>query len=619
MAGTDYTLRILIDAEDRASGALRGVRGALSDLGGNVRLLGTAALAGLGTVATVAAGAGAALSKLAIDAAPLQDIRAAFDGLAKSAGRSGDEMLRALQRSTAGMISQRDLMLSFNVAAQLVGTDFAVNLPEAMQYLSRVAAATGQDMNFLLNSLVVGVGRLSPMILDNLGIQVSLSEVTERAARMFGVQAEQLTESQMRAGMMAVALEKLRANTAAIPDVTQSAAAQWARLRATLADVRDEVGLAFVPALSGLLAVLQPLVQAALPVLSDWLQRAGVFAAQVANALGMFIQQVASGVDPVVALREALRQFGLEEIATAIGQVRDAVARLWAQMRPYVEQVAQWIGKHVELRDVLVALGIVVASVVIPALVSLVSSALPVVGTAALLIAAVSAVRQAWESDFLGIRTFVLSTLQSIQQWWVEHGERVKATVRAFLDALKAIWERFTAFWREIFAAFRAAFEGDWYAFGEHLRAAFDQAWENIKNIARAAIGWFRSVDWGEVGRAIISGIADGIRSAAGWLADAARDAARAALEAAKGFLGIRSPSRVFEEEVGKQIVLGWMRGIQDLQPRLNATIAGASAGGAKAAQPAESRTIIIYGGITVQGDASHPSVLRQLWELGYA
>jgi len=73
------------------------------------------------------------------------------------------------------MATNRDLMLSFNKASTLVSVDFAKQLPDAMQYLGKVSLATGQDLGFLLDSLVTGVGRVSPMILDNLGIQVALS------------------------------------------------------------------------------------------------------------------------------------------------------------------------------------------------------------------------------------------------------------------------------------------------------------------------------------------------------------------------------------------------------------------------------------------------------------
>jgi len=157
------TIEIVIKGEDRASGVLK-------KIGGAVGTLGKAAMYGLGALAAAGGVAGAAMAKLAIDAAPLEGIEKAFEGIAEASGKSADEMLRALEKGSAGMIAQRDLMKSYNLAAQLVGDQFANQLPEAMGYLGKVAAATGEDMGFMMDSLVRGVGRLSPMILDNLGI-----------------------------------------------------------------------------------------------------------------------------------------------------------------------------------------------------------------------------------------------------------------------------------------------------------------------------------------------------------------------------------------------------------------------------------------------------------------
>ena len=172
--------------------------------------LGTIAKVGLGGVTVAAAGALAGMGKLATDALPLQGVADAFAGITENAS----EALGVLREGSLGMVRDTDLMQSYNQAAQLVSKSFADQLPDAMQYLSKVSAATGEDMGFLLDSLVKGVGRLSPMILDNLAIQVSTSEATERAAKMFGVEASALTKTQSQAGMMSVVLEKLQANTA---------------------------------------------------------------------------------------------------------------------------------------------------------------------------------------------------------------------------------------------------------------------------------------------------------------------------------------------------------------------------------------------------------------------
>lgn len=74
----------------------------------------------------------------------------------------------------------------------------------------------------------------------------------------------------------------------------------------------------------------------------------------------------------------------------------------------------------------------------------------------------------------------------------------------------------------------------------------------------------FKDTDWKSVGKNIIQGIARGLTSAAGEIVSAAKEAARRALEAAKRALGIHSPSKVFEMEVGKMIDLGLAEGIKN-------------------------------------------------------
>lgn len=74
----------------------------------------------------------------------------------------------------------------------------------------------------------------------------------------------------------------------------------------------------------------------------------------------------------------------------------------------------------------------------------------------------------------------------------------------------------------------------------------------------------FSSIDWGSVGMNIISGIARGIANGVSNIVSAAKEAAQKALNAAKDFLGIKSPSRVFEKEVGAMIDKGLAAGIDN-------------------------------------------------------
>ena len=570
---------------DQLDGDLAGARGkvdsAISRItagaGKSFQALGTAALGGLGVATGAVTGLGAALAKITVDAAPVEGLSQAFDGLAESSGRGADEMLAALKKGSAGMVSNRDLMMSFNQAAGLVSTDFAVQLPDAMQYLGKVAASTGQDMGFMLDSLVKGVGRVSPAILDNLGIQVAVSEATDRAAAMFGVEADALDKGQVQAGMMNVVLEKLAANTASMPDVTQTAAAKMARFKASMQDAKDQIGVAFLPAMNNVMGTVSKLAEVVLPPLTDFLENSLAPAVQtVSGVINDFFWLLGTGDTPLEALRGALEMaFGNEVTGQILGVVNTLV-EFGERLSEFLASIIEWIGQNVELQDVLIALGAAIAAVVLPALWSIITAAAPVIAVFVAAVAIVALLRKAWESDFLGLRTFVLDTLEKIRTWWAEHGDAIMAKAREIWETAVAVFTWFGAQFAGIFQAFKLAFEGDWRGFGEKLRQVWDETWRVIREtgerVWEAIRNFFNNTDWGAVGRGILEGMARGITAGMDLITDAARNAAQAALDAAMGFLGIGSPSREAMERIGMPFIQGIGAGMEYALPALMAT-----------------------------------------------
>jgi len=415
--------------------------------------LGTAALGGIAMATGAVLGLGAALAKITVDAAPVEGISQAFDGLAESAGIGTDEMLAALKRGSAGMVSNRDLMLSFNKAAALVSTDFAVQLPDAMGYLGKVSAATGQDMGFMLDSLVKGVGRLSPMILDNLGIQVTLAEATDRAATMYGVEAGALDKTQVQAGMMNVVLEKLAANTASMPEVTESAAAKMARFRAEIQDTKDSMGMALLPVLSSLMGTLGEVGERVLPVVVGALETIAPVIERVATAVGGFLISILDGQDPLTAFRELIGSLFPPETTEAIMGIVDGIVQFGEKVAEFLAPILDWIGKNVELKDILLVLGVAIASVVLPALWSVIAAVAPIIAVFVAAVAIVALLRQAWETDWMGIRTaltdawnnVILPALATLWEWLKVNVPAAIATLKDFwtnvlLPAIQTVW-----------------------------------------------------------------------------------------------------------------------------------------------------------------------------------
>lgn len=203
---------------------------------------------GLMSIAGAVVDVGESLAGLANEAAQLQGVAAGFGNFAAQTEAGAEAILFSLRAASAGMVSTEDLMTKFNDAAALVSVQFVERLPEGLEILSKVSAATGADLNKLLDSFVTGIGRVSPMILDNLKIQVSQAEATARAAEMFGKEEDALTKVEQQMALTDITLEKLTQKFGGLPDVTQSATANLARIDAIFADIRAQIGSAFLPA-----------------------------------------------------------------------------------------------------------------------------------------------------------------------------------------------------------------------------------------------------------------------------------------------------------------------------------------------------------------------------------
>jgi hypothetical protein len=92
-----------------------------------------------------------------------------FEQVAKGFQRFGSEAeLQGLRKATRGLVTDLELM-----KAAVTAGNFAIpvqRLGNLLDFATRRANETGQSVDYLVNSIVTGIGRKSPLILDNLGI-----------------------------------------------------------------------------------------------------------------------------------------------------------------------------------------------------------------------------------------------------------------------------------------------------------------------------------------------------------------------------------------------------------------------------------------------------------------
>jgi uncharacterized protein YjbJ (UPF0337 family) len=107
------------------------------------------------------------VSKLAGEA---EGVRSAFERLPNST-----KLMEDLKEATGGTVSELGLMKR---AVQASNFDISLQaLPKLLEFATLRAQQTGQSVDYLVDSIVTGIGRKSKLILDNLGISaVQLNE-----------------------------------------------------------------------------------------------------------------------------------------------------------------------------------------------------------------------------------------------------------------------------------------------------------------------------------------------------------------------------------------------------------------------------------------------------------
>lgn len=405
-----------------------GVTGIIGDVG-KAAAVGATAIVG----ATTAIGVG--MFEMAKDAAPIEGIRKAFEGMAEASGESADAMLKSLADSAKGTIKNTDLMMSYNKATQLVSSDFANQLPEAMQYLTKVAAATGQDISFMLDSLVTGVGRASPMILDNLGIQVNLAEATDEYAKSIGKTSDQLTKSEVQMAISNKALELLKKNTAAMPDITDNAATKWAQFETKLANFKDDVGVKLLPFFERVIDLFMKLADAVLPYVMPLVEQvAGGFTTLVGVMWNMDTILSRGGIP-----------LAISAIVNAFLQMFGLVGR--EDMSPIATSIGDFIGKPLQM------IGDLIQNVVLPALQRFgnwfMQEALPAI--VGFVTGTVIPAIQRFIGILQSIWSMVAPVLTAVVDWFINTGlplavgfirDTMIPYVQKLIDGIMVIWEK---------------------------------------------------------------------------------------------------------------------------------------------------------------------------------
>lgn len=167
----------------------------------------------------------------------IEGVSRGFQTLQQQAGLLADQSLEKLRVATRGLVDDFTLMQQANQAVQL-GLD-ASKLDIMAEAATKLGAAVGRTANEAFTDLITGVGRASPLILDNLGITIKMEEAHQRYADTLRKSVKDLTENEKAEAFRFAAMQKIEEKARSLADVQDSAAASAQRLTAQVKNASD--------------------------------------------------------------------------------------------------------------------------------------------------------------------------------------------------------------------------------------------------------------------------------------------------------------------------------------------------------------------------------------------
>ena len=242
----------------------------------------------------------------------------------------------------------------------------------------------------------------------------------------------------------------------------------------------------------------------------------------------------------------------------------------------------------------------------------------------------------AWWNENLPLMQEVAdNVIGAITAFWNEFGDDITATLTTLFEWMQRFWDTQLKTLLDLVTVMLQVLTGDWEGAGQTLKGIVDRWWIFVADafgaIWDAILDWYNSIDWLQLGRDIIRGIANGILGAAGLINDAIMGAVGGSIENLKNWLGISSPSQRAADEIGAPTAQGIAAGFRTSLEALQVDMAGGLAalmggltpavatGSATAGGPL-TVTVNIYGSADANaiGRAAQGGVLDALRSAGW-
>ena len=308
----------------------------------------------------------------------------------------------------------------------------------------------------------------------------------------------------------------------------------------TIGPILSQIGTTFQTAFQPVVEVVQSQLLPALQPLMSALQNLG-------SAIMPIIMTAIQTIAPVLATVVSNIVQTMSVIATAVTPVINNIAALIQAVLPVIQSVFQSWGSAIQ--------GVINA--VFPFIQTVVTSVMNVVN--AIISTVLAAINGDWSGVWEGIQNIVSSVWDGIQNIVSGAINAVSGVISSVLNGIRGI---FSSVWNGIKGAVSSAWNGITSAVSSGVSSMMNfitSIPSRIMGVFSGAGSWLLSA-----GRNIIQGLINGITNAIGGAISAVKNAVSGIIDGAKSMLGIHSPSKVFDREIGRMIPAGLGRGVSE-------------------------------------------------------
>lgn len=325
----------------------------------------------------------------------------------------------------------------------------------------------------------------------------------------------------------------------AIMPAIQPIASGLATVASIIVQTMSVISTAVTPVINNIASSIQTVLPALQPLMSA-LQNLG-------NAIMPIITAAIQTIAPVLSTLVSYIGQTMNVIATAVTPVINNIAALIQAVLPAIQSAFQIWGTYIQ--------GVINA--VFPFIQTVVTSVMNVIN--AIITTVLAAINGDWSGVWEGIQNIASSVWDGIKRIVSGAINAVSGIISSVLNGISGI---FSSVWNGIKGAVSSAWSGITSAVSSGVSSMMNfitSIPSRIMGVFSGAGSWLLSA-----GQNIIQGLINGITNAIGGAISAVKNAVGGIIDGAKSLLGIASPSKVFDREIGRMIPAGLGRGVSE-------------------------------------------------------